>query len=163
MYRGWSNPNDRTTRGKNHPEVPVQHAKLVSDGGDGDKPQSNVTVKRNSRETAMQSPKLKLVFQPPLDSDKILSKTEKRTNEHDRTLNLTFQPPLDPKYTETSKNLVDSKKGNHRVPVIAGQFHDADTDDTNNNNIQTYVREMSITEKKKKENFHEDTVVSIKD
>ena len=58
---------------------------------------------------------------------------------------------------------MDSKKGNHRVPVTAGQFHDADTDDTNNNNIQTCMRDMSITEKKKIENFHEDTIISIED
>ena len=83
IYRGWSNSNDKRTTGikttksgRNYPTVPVLFAKLVSDGGD--KPQSNVTVKRNSRETAMQSPKLKLVFQPPLESDKILSKTEKQ-------------------------------------------------------------------------------------
>ena len=168
MYRGWSNSNDKSTtgkrttnRGRNYPNVPVLHARLVIDGGD--EPQSNVTVKRNSKATAMQSPNLRLVFQPPLDSDKILSKTEKRTSGHDRTHNLTFQAPLEPKYTETSKKVVDSKKGNHRVPVIAGQFHDADTDDTNNNNIQTYMREMSITEKKKVGNFHEDTIISIED
>ena len=80
MYRGWSNSNDRTTRGKNHSKVPVLHAKQVSDGGD--KSQSNADVNRKLKAPATPSPKLKLVFQLPLNSDKILSKskTEKRTN-----------------------------------------------------------------------------------
>jgi len=167
MYRGWSSSNDKTTkgrrtttRGKNYPNVPVLNAKLVSD--DGDKPQRNVDVNRKLKAPASQFPKFKLVFQPPLDGEKILSKskTEKRTN--NKALSLTFQHPLVPKSTETSKKEVDSKKGNHRVSVIAGQFDDADTDDLNNN-MQTSMQEMSIKEAKETENFHEDTVVSIED
>ena len=54
----------------------------------------------------MTKPKLKLVFQPPLDSDKkLLSKTEnpQRAKKRDTKLKLVFQPPLDSdkKKTET--------------------------------------------------------------
>ena len=81
MYRGWSNSNDKTTkgrrsttRGRNYPNVRVLNAKLVSD--DGDKPQSNADVNSKLKAPATQSPKLKLVFQPPLVSEKILSKSK---------------------------------------------------------------------------------------
>ena len=90
IYRGWSNSKTTkcrisSTRRINYPKVPVLHAKLVSDSDD--QPQSSVNVKRKPKETATQSQKLKLIFQPPLDKDKKLSKTETSKKEVQARLN----------------------------------------------------------------------------
>ena len=175
MYQGWSNANGKI-RGRenntrtNYPKVPVLRAKLVSD--QAEEPRRNNTENTKSQTTVMTNPKpkLKLVFQAPLNSDKnVLSKKENPQNTKCQVpkLKICSQPA----YDQNNKNRkVSLWKENQRRTLIAGQFDDADEGNNNllhsRGSVLEKNEDLSMTEhnrtgKKASETFTDNTTTDV--
>jgi len=146
----WSHANGElegrgNNRRINYPKVPVLRAKLVSD--QAKEPKRNDTVNRKSQTTVMTNPKpkLKLVFQAPLDHRRpAIAGQFDDANEGNNNLLHSSGSVLE-KYKDlsmTGENRTEEKGAEKRRPVIAGQF-----DDANEGNNNLLHRSGSVLEK----------------